>query len=73
MGVRSHEVETNAVGQGVGIPGMTARTQRLGGTILFRSSSRGTTVHVVLPNPAVAHSATLTFLPETVPIATFRA
>ena len=34
---------------GVGIPGMTARVQRLGGRIDVNSSERGTTVHVAIP------------------------
>ena len=34
---------------GVGIPGMTARIEELGGTFEIRSSSRGAIVHVALP------------------------
>ena len=34
---------------GVGIPGMTARVQRLGGRIDVNSGERGTTVHVAIP------------------------
>jgi signal transduction histidine kinase len=34
---------------GVGIPGMSARMQQLGGKLDIRSSSRGTTVHATMP------------------------
>ena len=34
---------------GVGIPGMTARVQRLGGRIDVNSGATGTTVHVAIP------------------------
>jgi signal transduction histidine kinase len=34
---------------GVGIPGMSARMQQLGGKLDIRSSRRGTTVHAAMP------------------------
>ena len=34
---------------GVGIPGMTARVEQLGGRLLIRSGPRGTTVHAAMP------------------------
>jgi len=34
---------------GVGIPGMSARMQQLGGKLDIRSSRRGTTAHAAMP------------------------
>ena len=42
---------------GVGIPGMTARVQRLGGRIDVDRGARGTTVHVAIPLGRLADSS----------------
>lgn len=42
---------------GVGIPGMNARVQHLGGRMILRSSANGTRVHVVLPSRKLAASS----------------
>ncbi len=46
---REHDKENSVLPSGVGIPGMTARAQQLGGRLVVRSRSSGTIVHASLP------------------------